>query len=93
MFVKGYVIYMSKNICKNISKSLIGKYSQKVLDHAKQSATDGLKTASKRTMQKTTKGTVDSIGHKIVDKNAIVSRKSPQKSSGRVTNGDFSYAK
>ena len=68
MFVKGYVIYMSKNICENISKSLIGKCSQKILDHAKQSATDGLKTASKRTMQKTTKGTVDSIGHKIGDK-------------------------
>ena len=84
---------MSKNICENISKSLIGKCSQKILYHAKQSATDGLKTASKRTMQKTTKGTVDSIGHKIADKNAIVSRKSPQKSSGRVTNADFSYAK
>ena len=31
---------MDKNIGKNISKNLSGKYSQKLLDHAKQSATD-----------------------------------------------------
>ena len=30
----------------NISKNLSSKYSQKLLDHAKQSATDALKTAS-----------------------------------------------
>ena len=39
---------MRKNICKNISTNLSGKYSQILLDHAKQSATDALKTASKR---------------------------------------------
>ena len=33
----------SKNIGKNISKNLRGKYSQKLLDHAKKSATDALK--------------------------------------------------
>ena len=38
---------MSKNVGKNISKSLSGKYSQKLIDHAKQSATDALKTSSK----------------------------------------------
>ena len=32
---------------KNISKNLSSKYGQKLLDHAKQSATDALKTASK----------------------------------------------
>ena len=35
---------MSKNIGKNISKNLRDKYSQKLLDHAKQSATGILKT-------------------------------------------------
>ena len=35
---------MSKNIGKNVS----GKYSQEILDHTKLSATDALKTASKR---------------------------------------------
>ena len=40
------------NICKNINKNLSSKCSQKLLDHAKQSATDALKTASKRAIQK-----------------------------------------
>ena len=35
---------IGKNIGKNISKSLSGTYSQKLLDHTKQSATDALKT-------------------------------------------------
>ena len=39
---------MGRNIGKNISKNLVSKYSQKLLDHAKQSATDALKTASTR---------------------------------------------
>ena len=57
IFVKGYVFlsfakYMGKNIVKDISKNLSGKYSQKLLDHAKQSATDAFKTASKRAIQK-----------------------------------------
>ena len=43
--VKGYGFLffaknMSKDIGKNISKNLRGKYSQKLLDHAKQPATD-----------------------------------------------------
>ena len=57
IFVKGYeclsfVRNMGKNIGKIISKNLSRKYSQKPLDHAKQSATDALKTASKRVIQK-----------------------------------------
>ena len=34
-----------------MSKNLSRQYSQKLLDHAKQSATDALKTASKRAIQ------------------------------------------
>ena len=37
---------MGKNIGKNISKNLSSKYNQKLLDHAKKSATDALKTSS-----------------------------------------------
>ena len=45
IFVKGYGFLsfaknMGKNIGKNISKNLSGKYSQKLLDHAKQFATE-----------------------------------------------------
>ena len=36
---------MGKNIGKNISKNLSGKYSQKLINHAKQSATNTFNTA------------------------------------------------
>ena len=39
---------MRKNINRNIAKNLSSKYSQKRLDHAEQSASDALKTVSKR---------------------------------------------
>ena len=35
-----------KNIVKDISKSLSSKYSQKILDHGEQYATDALKSSS-----------------------------------------------
>ena len=41
---------MGKNISKNIRKNLRGKYNQKFLDHARQSATDALKTWSTYTV-------------------------------------------
>ena len=44
---------MSRIIGKNISKNLSNKCSQKRINHAKQSATDALKTGSKRAIQKT----------------------------------------
>ena len=43
---------MSKNVGKSISKNLSSKYSQRLLDHHKQSTTDPLKTASKIAIQK-----------------------------------------
>ena len=57
IFVKRYGFLsfaknMGKNIGKNISKGLSGKYSQKLLDHAKQSATDALKNFSKKSFRK-----------------------------------------
>ena len=49
IFVKGYgclsfAKIIGKNNGKNISKISSGKYSQKLLDHAKKSAKDALKT-------------------------------------------------
>ena len=57
IFVKGYRFLsfaenIGKNFGKNINKNLSSKCSQKLLDHAKQSATDALKTASKRAIPK-----------------------------------------
>ena len=39
---------MGKNISKNITKNVSGKYCQKLLDHAKQFAADAIKTSLKR---------------------------------------------
>ena len=72
---------MGKNIGKNISKNLNSKYSQILLDHAKQSATGVLKTVSKRTIHNTTEATDDLIGNKIADKITRVSKNSPQNNS------------
>ena len=43
---------MNKDIGNDISKNLSSKCSQKLLDHAEESATDALKTVSERTTQK-----------------------------------------
>ena len=58
LWIVSFTKNMSKNISKNISKNLNDKYSpgalaahQKLLYHAKQPATDALKTASKRVIQ------------------------------------------
>ena len=55
-----------KNIGKNIRENLSGKYSQKHIDHAKQSATDTHKTASETAILKIAEPTGDLIGNKIV---------------------------
>ena len=44
------------------------KYSQKLINSAKKSATDAIKTASKRAIIKTAEATGDLIGKKIADK-------------------------
>ena len=68
IFVKGHGFWpfarnMGKSISKNISKNIRSKYSQNLLDHAKQSATDAIKTDSKRAIRKTPDATGDLIGN------------------------------
>ena len=67
---------MGKNIDKNISKNVSGKYIQKLLDHAQQSATDALKTTTKREIQKTAKATGDLMDNKIGNKFTMTSKHS-----------------
>ena len=50
------------------AKSMSNKYSQKLVDTDKISATDAIKTPSKRAIQKTAEATGDLIGNKIADK-------------------------
>ena len=62
-----------------MGKSLSNKYGQKLLDSAKKSTTDAIKTASKRAIQKTAEVTGDLIGNKIADKITMFRRKRLQK--------------
>ena len=76
--VKGYgFLSFAKNMCKNIGKNLSGKYSQNLLDSAKKSTTDAVKTASKRVIQKTAEATGDYEITKTskIDKNELEIRK------------------
>ena len=67
------------SFAKNIGKSLSNKYGQKLLDSAKKSTTDAIKTASKRAIQRTEEATGDLIGNKIADKITRDSKKKPSK--------------
>ena len=75
IYVKGYGFL---SFAKSMGKSLSNKYGQKLLDSAKKSTTDAIKTASKRAIQKTAEATGDLIGNKIADKITSVSKKSPK---------------
>ena len=58
-----------------MGKSLSNTYGQKLLDSAKKSTTNAIKTASKRAIQKTAEATGDLIGNKIADKITSVLKK------------------
>ena len=55
------------NIDRSISKYLINKYSQKILEYAGKSAIDALKTASKRAIRKTAEIMGYLFGNEIAD--------------------------
>ena len=76
IYVKGYGF---SSFAKNMGKSLSNKYGQKLLDSAKKSTTDAIKTASKRAIQKTAEATGDLIGNKVADKITSFSKKKPAK--------------
>ena len=73
-YVKGYGFL---SFAKNIGKKLSSTYGQRIVDSAKKSATDAIKTASKRAVHKTAEATGDLIGNKIADKITSTSIKSP----------------
>ena len=84
-YVKGYGFL---SFAKNIGKCLSNKYGQKLLDSAKKSTTDAIKTASKRAIQKTAESTGDLIGNKIADKITSVSKKSNNNNYNNNNNED-----
>ena len=64
-----------------VAKNVSNKYSQKLLDSTEKSATDAIKTPSKRAIQKTAETTGDLIGSKISDKITSVSMELRSKKS------------
>ena len=68
VYVKGYGFI-------SFARSMSNRYWKKLLDTAKKSATDAIKIASKRTIQKTAEATGDLIGNKTADKIASISKK------------------
>ena len=70
VYVKGYRFL---SFARNIDKNLSNKYSQKLIDTARKSTTDAIKTAS---IQKTAEATAYLIGNKIADKITTISKKS-----------------
>ena len=90
IFTKGYRFLslaksMDRNTGNNKNKKSSGKCSQKFIDHAKKSARDAFKTASKGPIQKIAEATGDSIGKNTIDKITKVSRILPENSSEAVT--------
>ena len=64
------------SFAKNVGNNLSTKYGQKIIDTTKKSAMDAIKTASKRTIQKTAEATGDLIGNKIADEITNIPKKS-----------------
>ena len=85
IYVKGYGFL---SFAKNMGKSLSNKYGQKLLDSAKKSTADAIKTASKRAIQKTTEATGDLIGNKIADKITSVSKKKSNDNNNNINDDD-----
>ena len=63
----------------SFARSVSNKYGKKLVDTAKKSAADAIKTASKRAIQKTAEATGDLVGNKIADKITSISKKSTNK--------------
>ena len=65
-YVKGYgFLSFAKNMgthATKVASNLNNKYGQKLANSTKKSATDALKIASKRAIQKTAKATGDLVG-------------------------------
>ena len=77
-YEKGYEFL---SFAKSFGKNIRNKYCQKLVGSTKKSATDAIKTASKRAIQKTADATGDLIGNKTADKITSASRELHSKKS------------
>ena len=72
-------VYVKRYGFMSFTRSMSNKYGKKLVDTAKKSATDAIKTASKRATQKTAEATGNFVGNKNADKIISVSKKSTKK--------------
>ena len=72
IYVTGYGFL---SFAKKIDKNLSNKYSQKIIDTVKKSATDAIKTTSQRTIKKNAEAMGDLVDNKIADKKTSISKK------------------
>ena len=61
-------IYMKGYGFMSCARRMSNKYGKKLVDTAKKSPTDAIKTASKRAIQKTAEETGDLVGNKLLIK-------------------------
>ena len=88
--VKGYGFL---SFATNIDKNLSNKNGQNLLDSAKKSTKDDIKTASETAIQKTAKGTGDLIGNKIADKISVSKKSSVEHSKNNDANSEIEVPK
>ena len=74
IYVKGYGFLL-------FARSMSNEYGKKLVDTAKKSATNAIKTAFKRAIQKTAEATGDLVDNKTADKITSVFKKSTKKLS------------
>ena len=78
-YAKGYgFLSFAKNMgthATRVARNLNNKFGQKLVNTAKKSATDALKIAGKRAIQKTAEATGDLVGNTIANKITIISKK------------------
>ena len=79
---------IGKNIGKIISKSVHGKYSQKLIDRDKKSGTGALKTVSERPIQEMVEEVGDLTGNKTADEITKISKILQENNSETVSNED-----
>ena len=86
-YVKGYGFL---SFAKNIGKTISNKYSQELVDSAKKFASDAIKTASEKPIQKTAEATGDSIAKTNADKITSASKKCSKELSLNEANNEIS---
>ena len=92
-YVKGYgFLSFARNIGTHrtkIAKNLNNKYCQKLADSAKKSATDALKIAGIRAIQKTAEASGDLVGNFIADRITSISKKPTKETHSNVVSNEI----